>query len=298
LVSAAVLAGLIATATFLGLQQAQADEVQIPQQRPDPALRARLPKEIRDAGEIVSVNFGAFPPYAFVPDPHTQTGVSADLMNALGQLLGIRIRYESTSGLSAALAGIKAGRYQLSVGPVGDFPQREAANDFIDFVEEHVIFAVQAGNPTGIKSLEDACGNRVSVMAGGSAEEVIHKQAEDCAAAGKSKLEVQSYPDQPSAILAVRARRADAFFSSQAPLSYFVQQTHGQLQLAAVGKSNGFHNLYQGTVVSKDSTLGEVVLEGYRRLFENGTYAAIMKKYGLEANMLEAPGINLAGKIL
>ena len=63
-----------------------------------------------------------------------------------------------------------------------------------------------------------------------------------------------------------------------------------------MGKSNGFENLYQGTVVAKGSVLGEVVLAGYQKLFDNGTYALVMKKWGLADNMIKAPGLNLAGK--
>ncbi|HWK47170.1 MAG TPA: ABC transporter substrate-binding protein [Stellaceae bacterium] len=284
-------------AMLLGGGPAMAQEpVTIPQQSVDSALRVKLPKDILDAGELVSVNSGSFPPYEIVSDTRTVTGASADLSSALGQLLGVKIHHESVSGLSAILGGIKAGRYQMAEGPIGDFPEREEANDFVDFVQEYVVFAVQAGNPTGIKTLEDACGTKVAVMAAGSAERVIKKQAETCEAAGKPKLEVQSYPDQATSILAVRSNRADAFFSSQAPLTYFAQQAKGQLELAGVGKANGFDNLYQGTVVPKGSVLGEVILEGYRKLFENGTYAAIMKKWGLDTNMLKAPGINMSGK--
>jgi polar amino acid transport system substrate-binding protein len=79
-------------------------------------------------------------------------------------------------------------------------------------------------------------------------------------------------------------------------LTYFVQQSNGQLELAAVGQANGFDDLFQGTVVPKDSPLGPVILEAYKKLYENGTYAAIMKKWGLANNMLKTPGINLAGK--
>jgi polar amino acid transport system substrate-binding protein len=260
------------------------------------ALRAKLPPEILAAGELVSVNSGSFPPYEIVGDTRTVTGASADLTEALGALLGLRIRHESVSGLAAILSGIKSGRYQLASGPIGDFPEREAANDFIDFVQEFVVFAVQKGNPKGIRTLADSCGSRIAVMAAGSAEKVIKQQAEDCTKAGKPPIEVQSFPDQPTSILAVRSRRSDAFFSSQAPLTYFVEQAKGQLELAATGEKNGFDNLYQGTVVAKGSVLGQVVLEGYRQLFADGTYAAIMKKWGLEGNMLKAPGLNLGGQ--
>jgi polar amino acid transport system substrate-binding protein len=286
----------LAAMLLLGVPATAQETATIPQQSLDSALRAKLPKEILDAGEIVAVNSGSFPPYEIVGDTHTVTGASADLMDALGQLLGVKIRHESVNGLSGILSGIKSGRYQLAEGPIGDFPDREASNDFVDFVQEYVVFAVRKSNPTAIKSLDDTCGARVAVMAAGSAERVIKKQAEICEAAGKPKLEVQSYPDQPTSILAVRSNRADAFFSSQAPLTYFVQQSKGQMDLAGVGQANGFEDLYQGTVVPKGTALGEVVLEGYRKLFENGTYAAIMKKWGIEANMLKAPGLNLAGK--
>ncbi len=262
----------------------------------DAELHGRLPKEVLATGEIVSVNSGSFPPYEIVSDTRSVTGASADLMEALGALLGVKIRHESVSGLPAILSGIKSGRYQLAEGPIGDFPEREASNDFVDFVQEFVVFAVQAGNPKHINTLADACGNRVAVMSGGSAERVLKQQAENCSGAGKPPLEVQSFPDQPTSILAVRSRRSDAFFSSQAPLTYFAAQSNGQLELAAVGKPNGFENLYQGTVVPKGSVLGEVVLAGYQKLFADGTYAKIMKKWGLENNMIKAPGLNLAGQ--
>jgi polar amino acid transport system substrate-binding protein len=292
-----ILANFAALATLLIAASAQAeDAATIPAQTVDAALRAKLPKEILDAGEIVSVNSGSFPPYEIIGDTSAVTGASADLSAALGQLLGVRVRHESVSGLAAILTGIKSGRYQFAEGPIGDFPERQASNDFVDFVQEYVVFAVQAGNPKGIKSLADTCGSRIAVMAAGSAERVIKQQAQACADNGKPALEVQSFPDQSAAILAVRSKRSDAFFSSQAPLTYFVRQAKGQLELAGVAQANGFDNLYQGAVVPKGSALGEIILAGYQKLFENGTYATIMKKWGLEANMLKAPGINLAGK--
>jgi polar amino acid transport system substrate-binding protein len=260
----------------------------------NPALRARLPADIVAAGKMVSVNDGSFPPYQIVGDGNVMTGASADMEKAIGQLLGITIEDVTVGGLSAELTGIKGGRYHFSSGPVGDFKSRQDANDFVDWVQEYVVFAVQKGNPKHIESLDSTCGTKVAVMAAGSAEKVIKAQAEKCKADGKPVLEVQSYTDQPTSLLAVRSRRADAFFSSQAPLTYFVQQAKGDLELAAVGQGNGFEALVQGAVVAKGSPLGPLLLDCFKELMANGTYAAIMKKWGLERNMIPAPGINLA----
>lgn len=282
---------VFALAAGIGLAQA-ADA--IPALKMDPALHASLPTEIKQAGKMISVNNGSFPPYEIVEGPTSMSGASADLTEALAQLLGIKIEHATVSGLSGVLAGIKSGRYQLAIGPVGDYPDRQKNNDFIDYVQEFVVFAVQKGNPAKINGLEDTCGKRIAVMAAGSAEQVIRKQSQVCTAAGKPAVTVQSFTDQPSSILAVRSKRSDAFFSSQAPLVYFVGQANGQLELTGQGQKNGFGDIFQGTVVPKNSALGKVVLEGYKELFANGTYAAIMKKWKLEGNMIKAPGVNLA----
>jgi polar amino acid transport system substrate-binding protein len=290
---------LITSAAFAGLVLASpisAQDATIPKQTVNEQLRARLPENIRAEGKMVSVNNGSFPPYEIVTGTE-MTGASDDLTEAIGQLLGVKIEHATVGGLPALLTGVNSGRYQFAFGPVGDFKSREEANDFVDWVQEFVVFAVQKGNPKGITSLDTACGNRIAVMAGGSAERVIQVQAEKCKADGKEPIVVQSYTDQPSSILSVRSKRAEAFFSSQAPLTYFVSQANGQLELTGVGKKNGFENIYQDAVVPKGSPLGPLLLDAIKVLMENGTYAAIMKKWGLENNMIKEPGINLGGTL-
>jgi polar amino acid transport system substrate-binding protein len=292
---------LFTTAAILGLaimsaSSSLAAETVIQKQTVNEQLRARLPEAILKEGKMVSVNNGSFPPYEIVNGTEL-TGASADLTDALGQLWGIKIDHATVGGLAAQLAGINNGRYHFAFGPVGDFKTREDANDFVDWVQEFVVFSVQKGNPKAITSLDTACGNRIAVMAAGSAERVIQAQTEKCKADGKPAIEVQSYTDQPSSILAVRSKRADAFFSSQAPLTYFVSQANGQLELSGVGQKNGFEDLFQGAVVPKGSPLAGILKDSIKVLMDNGTYAAIMKKWGLENNMIKEPGINLGGVI-
>lgn len=287
------LATAIALALGLTVSVVQAADA-IPTQKVDQALHDRLPAEIKSAGKMISVNNGSFPPYEIVNGPNSMDGASADLTEALAQLLGVKIEHATVSGLSGVLAGINSGRYQMAIGPIGDYPDRQQKVDFIDFVQEFVVFGVQKGNPAKINALEDTCGKRIAVMAAGSAEQVIRKQSDACVAAGKPAVQVQSFTDQPSSILAVRSKRSDAFFSSQAPLTYFIEQANGQLELSGKGQKNGFGDIFQGTVVPKGSELGNVVLDAYKELFANGTYAAIMKKWKLDGNILQQPGRNLA----
>jgi polar amino acid transport system substrate-binding protein len=268
----------------------------IPTQKLVPALHDQLPADIIAKGSMISVNNGSFPPYEIVVGNQQLKGAAADFDKALGELLGITIEHKTVNGLSSLLMGIQSGRYQYASGPIGDFKDREQAVDFVDYVQEFVVFAVHKGNPQQINSLADTCGKRIAVMSGGSAERVLKAQVQQCQKDGKPALQVQSYGDQPTSILAVKANRADAFFSSQAPLAYFVQMSNGQLELSGTGQKNGFGDLYQGAVVPKNSRLGQALLASYTELHKNGTYAAIMKKWNLDGNTLATPAINLAGK--
>ena len=265
----------------------------VPEHKQDDQLRALLPQEILDKGSLVAVNSGSFPPYEIIGQDGSHTGASADLMAEVAKLWGIEITSKTVDGLSSILTGMAADRYQMAFGPVGDFKSRQVENDFIDWVQEFVVFAVVQGNPKGINSIEDVCGLRISVQGGGSAEKVVNTQSDKCVAEGKPAVEVQSYKDQPQSILAVQSGRADGFFSSRAPLTYFVEQSNGALELAGTESSNNFDKLYQGALVKKDAQLGVALLATMEQLFEDGTYEAIMTKWGLEANMIDAPGKNL-----
>ncbi len=262
-------------------------------QQVDKSLHDQLPARIRKSGVLTSVDSGSFPPYTVVGAGNV-TGAATDMLTAVGQVLGVRTRQATVDGLPGELTGIAAGRYDFAFGPIGDFKERQTSADFVDWVREFVVFAVPHGNPKHLNGLGDTCGLRIAVQAGGSAEKVVKTQARTCVASGKPAVRVQSYKDQPSSILAVRSGRADAFFSSEAPLTYFVKESKGQLQLAGTSQKNGFEDLYQGAVVPKGSALRGVLLAALQKLVDNGTYASIMKRYGLDRNKIAKPGVNLA----
>ncbi|CAM1647506.1 Solute-binding protein family 3/N-terminal domain of MltF [Bartonella apis] len=286
----------LATRLFLmiGCASSFAHDITIPKQKVNEELRAKLPAKNLESGKLISVNGGSFPPYIIAKSNTDIDGASEDFSQAISELLGLKIEHLTVSGLAAELSGVNSGRYDLSIGPVGDYPSRQGANDFIDYVQEFVVFAVKKGNPENITNLDETCGKRISVMAAGSAEKVIKQQSEVCIKDGKSAVNVLSFADQPTAILSVRSNRADAFFSSQAPLTYFVQQANGQLELAGIGQKNGFEDIYQGAVVAKNSPLGNILKSAFNELIANGTYEIIMKKWGLENNMVKSVDVNMA----
>src|SRR5690349_12160990 len=139
----------------------------VPVQKLNEKIRALLPENIRQRGYLVAVNSGSYPPYEIVIGPNELQGASNDFATAFGQLFGVDVRHQTVGGLAAMLAGFDAGRYDMSLGPTGDFPDRRSKIDFIDWVQEYVAFAVQKGNPKNIQNLDDVCGLTIAVMAAG-----------------------------------------------------------------------------------------------------------------------------------
>lgn len=288
-ISLKCLCGAIAAACAMSAAMA----ADIPVQKADPALNARLPEAIRSAGVIRNCVIGNFSPYTITRSDKSLEGAAMDLTKAVSEVLGIPIETTKISGHTSVMLGLSSGRYDMTLEPVGDYPDREEKYDFMDYVQEYVVFAVKKGNPKNIQELKDTCGLKVAVMAAGSAERVIRKQSEICVQEGKKPVTVLAFEGQAAPAMALTSGRADAFFSSQAPLSYFVSQSGGRLELAAVGKKNGFDDIWQGGVVVKGNPLGPVVVDALKVLFENGTYEAIMDKWNLDYNKIAAPGLNL-----
>src|ERR1700754_1321023 len=160
----------------------------------DQSLHDKLPQKIKDSKQIVAVNTGSFPPYTIVgADESKIDGASGDFAVAIGQILGVTVEHETIDGLASVLSGMQAQRYDLDLGPVGDFPERQQQATFVDWVKEYVVFAVLKGNPRHIDGLDATCGTRIAVQAAGSAEKVIKEQAEKCVSEGKPAVDVQSY---------------------------------------------------------------------------------------------------------
>jgi polar amino acid transport system substrate-binding protein len=251
-----------------------------------------LPKRVQDAGFLTFVQY-TYPPY-YIGDGDEQTGAAVELRDALADVLGVDVKAVTVAGLPALLTGLDSDRFDVALGPIGDTGKRQESNDFVDWVNEYVVFGVQKGNPTSLESLADICGIRLALLAGGSAEAVAVEQSTKCTAEGKEAVELQTYQDLPTMALAVQSDRADALFTSLGPLTYYVTQSAGALELAGLDDPNGFPLLFQGAALKKDSDLTKVIEKAFLQLVEDGTYEEILTSWDLQHNLLDQPGINLA----
>lgn len=273
------------------------------QQAMDKRIHASLPKKIRDAGKMTVVMNGSSLPYwKTTPGKKgTYTGAGAELMRAVAEVMGVKVNYVAIPDISAAVASISSERYAFAFAPYGDSvggPNERPGVEFVDVVQEVVPFLVRNGNPEKVKSLDTLCGIKLAAQVNGGAYERAVDQAEKCESEGKPKLDIVGVTGVPNGILAVRSKRADAFFSSGAPLYHAVAQSKGQMEVVGDDEANGFEGLFQGAVLPKDSKLTDPVLKSFQKLFKNGTYQRIMRNWDLDREIMDKPGVNLYAKWL
>jgi polar amino acid transport system substrate-binding protein len=269
---------------------------------PDPSemvqsIHDALPQDIQDDGSLTVVISGANPPW-WVTTPgkaEEYTGAGAELMQEVGEIMGVDVEVVAIPDISGAFASISAKRYAFGFFPYADSvggPRERPGAEFVDVLKEVVPFLGKKGHPANVTSMDDLCGVTVAALVNAATYKVAEAQAAKCQAAGKD-LDVLGIKTVPDGILAVRSGRADAFFTGGASLFHAAKESKGELEVVGDEYDNGFAGQFMGALLPKGSDLTQPLLDSFQILFDNGDYVKIMKKWGLDSEIIEKPGVNL-----
>ena len=261
------------------------------------SIHDALPAEIRDAGAMQVVISGLNPPW-WTTTPGKQgarTGAGAELMDAVGDVMGVDVQIVAVPDVSGAFAAISTERYAFGFFPYADSvggPRERPGAEFVDVVQEVVPFLVRAGNPAGVTSMAGLCDVTVAALVNAATYQAAEDQARACREQGAG-LDVLGVTSVPDGVLAVRSGRADTFFSGGASLFHAAEESGGTLEVVGADADNGFDGQFMGALLPKGSPLTRPLLDAFQVLFDNGTYRQILGEYGLDREMIEKPGVDL-----
>ncbi|MCU1475815.1 MAG: amino acid transporter [Subtercola sp.] len=256
------------------------------------SIHDSLPPSVLAAGKLNLVSI-VLPPYAyFGADGKTLQGLNVDMAAQMKSILGIDVTLQTVPAIADVATGLASGKFDASISPQSDMASTEATFSFADWLAEYVVFLVEKGNPKGVTSLDTTCGKTIATLQGGTAETVLKQASTDCQTAGKPAVVINTFADQNTAVLAVQSGRADAAFSSQIPLSYFVE-TDPTLELAGTNQLNGFPKFYVGAYALKGSPVVSPMLATLQAMKASGAYTALLNSYGISANAIDPFGLNL-----
>jgi polar amino acid transport system substrate-binding protein len=255
----------------------------------DDAAAAKLPEEIANAG-VVSVASGiSFPPMEYYDtDNKTVLGFDADLGMALGEVLGVDFEFHNTN-FDGIIGGLKAGRYDLGLTSMIDKKERQVDVDFVDYLSSGVAFMTAKGNPDGLSAEADLCGKTVAVEKSATGDIVADEISAQCTKDGKPAIDKTPFPDQASAVQALKAGRADAVLALDLTLAYNVKQDPESFEIPA----KPFGLLPVGIPVPKtDPDLRDAVQAALVVVQDEGVYDELLAKWNLTEQALEGAPIN------
>ena len=267
-----------------------ADTGAIPAVTKDDTIAAMVPADIASKGSLTVATDATYPPAElFAEDGQTIEGMDIDLGTAIGEVMGVKWNFVN-AGFDTIIPGIQSKKYDVGMSAFTDTKDREKVLDFITYFTAGTSFMTAAeGGPT-INSIEDVCGLKVAYEKGSTSAEAAIAQGKKCVAAGKQDVTALAFPDQNAVNLAVASKQADFAMADTPTLEWIAQQSGGKLTV--VGTS--FDDAPYGIAVPKDGGLAEPILEAIKKLMADGTYQAILAKWGVESGAITDPGINKA----
>jgi polar amino acid transport system substrate-binding protein len=264
-----------------------AAQATIPPVSADSALFALLPKALQSSKTARAATDGTYPPNEFAgPDGSTLIGFDLDLAKAIGDKIGITVKFDNAK-FDSIITGIVAGRYDLSLSSFTDNAERQKKVDFVDYFTAGTSILVKKGNPEKITTLEDLCGKPIALESG--TVQVTIAKAAKCAKG--NEIKVTQLPDDATARLQVKTGRAVADMNDFPVAAYTAETSGNGNDFEVVGTQ--YETAPYGVAVSKSEPgLRDAVKGALTALIADGTYAAVLKKWNIAQGAISAVTVN------
>lgn len=258
----------------------------------DPALAARVPARIREAGVLAIGSDNAYAPWEYLAgeDGQTPEGIDVDLAGAIGATLGLDVDFQ-TSAFDAIIPSLGT-KFDLGVSALSVSEERMEVVDFVHYVESGSLWAVPAGNPGGFDPA-DICGSVIAVESGSVFEGILAELNAACEAEGEEAAELLPFGAQTEAMTRVAAGGADATVGGDAMIGYAVAQSRDALETMAPADARLSATQPVGIAVAKgDDELTQLIADALDKLIADGTYMAILDHWGVGSMAVEAATVN------
>ncbi|WP_030759169.1 ABC transporter substrate-binding protein [Streptomyces griseus] len=252
----------------------------------DQALHDLLPAEIKEAGTVRVATDVPYPPFEmFVKEGEsTLTGLDHDLGQALGAKLGVTFAF-TPQKFDGIVPAIQAGRFDAAMSAITDNKERQKVVDFVDYSQSGSGVLVADGNPGEIATLDDLCGQKVAVQAATHQLDLLKAHQDACGKAGKGKIDIQTFPKDSDAQLALRSGKVVAQVLTKPAAGWVAKTADAGNAFDLVedpAAAGGYDATPNGIAISKRlPELTDAVQKALQALIDDGTLLKICDKYGV-----------------
>ena len=255
------------------------------------ALFDQLPDKYQQSKKIVVGSDIAYAPMEYYDtDGTTVLGLDKDLSDALGQQLGVTFEWNNAT-FDGLITQLKSDRIDVAISGMSDTPERQQEVDFVDYYQAGAMLLVKKGNPEGLQSMADLCGQTVAVQRGTTQEGYAEEQSKKCESDGEQPIKLLSFDRETEAMLQVKSGRAVSGMQDYPVAAYNARTSGGGKDFEVVGDQIQAGPL--GIAVGKDNAeLRDVLQKALQAVIDDGTYEEILKKYDVPLGAVDEATVN------
>ena len=251
----------------------------------DETAAALLPEETAKSGVLVIATSPNYPPNEFKDEAGEPIGWGIEVSAGIAAKLGLEPTYQ-ISKFENIIPGIVGGTIDLGESSFTDTAARQEQIDFVNYFSSGNQWASKSGNTV---DPDNACGLTVAVQATTKQDVVeLPTRSEACVAAGKEPITKLPFETQDSAMNAVVLGQADAVTGDAAVILYGIEKTGDKLQTAGTMAETALY----GLGVAKNSDMGKAVQAALQSMIDDGSYQAILDKWGVAKGGIDEATIN------
>ena len=220
-----------------------------------------------------------FPPMESKTTSGKTVGFDIDMANAIGKLWRVKAKFVFSS-FDGLLPALGAKRCNMVISGIFITPDRTAKFPAVPYMKSHRALVVASGNPKGIKSPNDLSGKNVAVQTGTKYEQYLKDLNDQFKSAGKSQMNLSSYPGDTDAIGQILIGRADAVLTQDTEGAYQKKQHPGKLGIGYLFPETDTFGIYYRP---SDKKLGTALRAAIKTLKKNGTMKKLAARQQIPA---------------
>jgi polar amino acid transport system substrate-binding protein len=255
------------------------------------AASAQTKPNLINQGELRILTNPIYPPMEFVnPDKGTLDGFDIDIANAIAKKLNLNTLFV-TSAFQELQSGLQTGRGDMIISGMSDNTKRQEAMDFVDYVTSGPIIFTTKANADQFKQTVDFCGKTIAGSRSTTFGDNVKSWSDaNCVGKGKPAIKFEGTADSNAARLGMKQGRYDGVVQGVETIAYQMRVEPDTFVL--VGDPLLSNDTFGMGFKKDNAALRDAVAGALDDLIKDGTYADLLKKWGLVHNAVPKAVVN------
>ena len=241
---------------------------------------------VKETGKL-PIAMTIYAPFSYLDAAGKQTGLSVELARVAGKYLGAEPEITLVP-FTTLIPSLAAGRIKIAWLNASVTEERLKQADFVSWMTDGSIVATTPENKERFSQRMALCGRTIAVQSGSLADFSADTLNRECQATGKAAVKKDIYPSQQDSVQAVITGRADAYIDDATSATYYSQVSNGKL----VPTGEFIQTKPIGHIIAKgDTATAKMLAAVLQKMMDDGTYAELLKKYGMSKSAIAKPVI-------